>query len=117
LGRILDSIRKHHRRGACFILAMAMRLKGIHLSLEGSATRENQEIHQKLFQRREPIFLSLYGLLFVMEVLERGEIPGPSQKFPEWVSDDEYQARSDRARGMINNWCRGLLHVPATHTR
>jgi hypothetical protein len=121
LGQIIDSIHNHHKHGAYFILAMALRMIGFHLTEEGSfdevdkATYINNFKFSRGFAFSWRPHLPLYGIGKVLDEFERNNTQVDSWARSKWVSDEEYRAESRKAAGRIRSWCRGLLDVPDTH--
>ena len=111
-GKILDSVRKHHRRGAYFVLAMAMRVMGFHLSDEGKFPPEEQDELESLFTGRSPRqFLYGFGLSTILDILETGSIPENINLDPDPKVAGDYKARSEDTAARVRTWCRGLLDV------
>ncbi|RYP66289.1 hypothetical protein DL771_007871 [Monosporascus sp. 5C6A] len=118
LGQIMDSIHNHHKHGAYFILSMALRMMGIHLSEEGSLDKVDRATHETVFKYTygstsswQP-HLPLYGVAKVLDEFEKNDAAIQSWPSPKWVTDDEYRAESRKAAGKIKSWCKGLLDVP-----
>jgi len=113
IAKILDTIRKHHRRGAYFVLAMALRMMGLHLSAIGTFPAAEQHEYQEIFgaERYWRPVLHSYGLSAVFQTLEMGN---PSENYGDVLAslvDDEHSIRCQDAAVKIRTWCRGLLEV------
>jgi hypothetical protein len=113
IGKILDTIRKHHRRGAYFVLTMALRMMGLHLSDNGKFPAAEQNEYQTIFgaERYWRPYLPTYGLSAVLETLEMGNTSEEYGVVLAAAMDEEYETRSQDAAVKIRIWCRGLLDV------
>jgi hypothetical protein len=117
IGKILDSIRKHHRRGAFFVPAMALRVMGLHLSKSGKISAAEQDEYQTIFERDRywRPYLNIYGLSAVLESLEARSSPKQHQPVIASFLDDEHEARSQDATVKVRTWCKGLLDIFIFH--
>ncbi|KAK1758915.1 hypothetical protein QBC47DRAFT_314808 [Echria macrotheca] len=105
--RILDSIPKHHSRGAYFIFAMMLRTRGYCISHECS-----QDIPTVDEGFRE---LSIFGLSYVFDAFERAKTRDGNRHtaFPTTPCADrsEYRNREHQAVSRLQSWCKGLAEV------
>jgi hypothetical protein len=110
--KIFNTVRKHHRHGATFIFAMALRMLGFQLSDSGSFPATEQHQHHQIFQngRIWQPHLPLYGLSAVMEALELGTPIKYKGVLADMLSQD-HNTRTREAAAKIETWCRGLLQV------
>lgn len=113
ISKILDTIRKHHRRGAYFVLTMALRMIGLHLSDNGKFPTAEQNEYQTIFgvERYWRPHLYTYGLSAVLETLETGNTSEGYGVVLASLVDEEHETRSQDAAVKIRTWCRGLLDV------
>jgi hypothetical protein len=118
LGQILDSIHNYHKHGGYFILAMALRMMGIHLTDEGALDKQDLVVHETMFKNTvgppaawQPR-LPLYGLAKVLVEFEKRNTSVESWPSPKRAMDGEYRAECLKGAGKIKSWCRGLLDAP-----
>lgn len=118
LGQILESIPNHHQHGAYFVLSMAIRMMGHHLSEKGSFDKAEQAIHEEAFRRPGPPlfywypYLPTYGVGKVLGEFEKRNHTFDTWSWPTWVTTQEYMDEARKATDKIRSWCRGLLDVP-----
>lgn len=119
LGQILESIHNHHQHGAYFVLSMALRMMGHHLSEKGSFDKAEQAIHEEDFRRPAGLFmyawqpnLPIYGVGKVLGEFEKRNHSFDTWSWPTWVTTQEYMDEARKATDKIRSWCRGLLDVP-----
>lgn len=119
LGQILESIHNHHQHGAYFVLSMALRMMGHHLSDKDSFDKTEQGIHEERFRHPAPQFthpwqpsLPVYAVGKVLGEFEKRNHSFDTWSWPMWVTTREYMDETRRAAGKIRSWCRGLLDVP-----
>lgn len=119
ISRILDTIRKHHRRGAYFILAMALRMMGFHLSDNGKFPAAEQNEYEEIFgsQRDWRPYLSIFGLSAVLETLEEGNKPEEYGDVLASLAEQKHETRSQDAAVKVRTWCKGLLDVTSIRQR
>lgn len=119
LDQILGSIHNHHKYGAHFVLAMALRMVGVHLSEDGSFDKTEQAIYEKKFKYTSGLlacwkpFLPAFGVGMVLSELENNNIKVSEwSSAKQWMSEDEYRAEALKAATKVKSWCRGLLDAP-----
>ncbi|OAQ75403.1 P-loop containing nucleoside triphosphate hydrolase [Purpureocillium lilacinum] len=118
LGQILESIPNHHQHGAYFVLSMAIRMMGHHLSEKGSFDKAEQAVHEEVFRRPGPPlfdwypYLPTYGVGKVLGEFEKRNHSFDTWSWPTWVTTQEYMDEARKATDKIRSWCRGLLDVP-----
>ena len=117
LRQILESIPNHHQHGAYFVLSMALRMLGYHLSEKGTFDKTEQAIHETWFRRATPRWwwqsgLSIYEVGKVLGEFEKRNHSFDAWSWPTWVTTQEYMDEAHKAAGKIRSWCKGLLDVP-----
>ncbi|KAK0612560.1 hypothetical protein B0T17DRAFT_511741 [Bombardia bombarda] len=121
IAKILDSIPKHHRYGAYFVISMALRMIGHHLSDDDSFPFSQQSNYQKAIKRDnwQPS-LPLYGVSTVIQDLEIGDGASGAElswstvdtfSLPLSTAEKDYQSRSHAAHIKLRAWCKGLLEI------
>jgi len=119
LGQILGSIHNHHKYGAHFVLAMALRMVGVHLSEDGSFAKAEQATYEKKFKYTTGLlacwkpFLPAFGIGMALGEFERNNAKvsdwSPTNQ---WMSEEEYRSEALKAAVKVKAWCRGLLDAP-----
>ncbi|UNI15720.1 hypothetical protein JDV02_002226 [Purpureocillium takamizusanense] len=103
---LLKSIENHYKHGAYFVLSMALRFTGCHLSKEGSLDDKEQAIHQNTFDNMlynleeyeyDEIKLPAYGIAKVLDEFPRESGAFNARPWQKWVTRQEYEAAADRA--------------------
>ena len=114
--RILESIPKHHQRGAYFAFAMMLRVCGHCIS----ADHRSDELRMSF----EMYQVSIFGLSYIFDMFEnRTPRKGPGGTtarfwFPvdACTDDAEYRLREAQATTKLQSWCKGLAGAsPQTH--
>ncbi|KAK1749743.1 hypothetical protein QBC47DRAFT_439766 [Echria macrotheca] len=101
ISSILDTIKAHHRRGSCFMFAMALRMIGYHLSDAGKFPAPEQLEYERIFGTElywRPC-LPTYGL---------SAIVGSAQTAT--TIEDHHELVSETSIA-VGRWCKGLLDV------
>ncbi|KAK3319785.1 hypothetical protein B0T19DRAFT_271667 [Cercophora scortea] len=124
LGKILNDIKQHHRYGAFFILAMALRMMRVHLSPMGQPPVNSREmkIYQDNLRETQTWLphLPVYGLSTVLDDLEARKdthaagwstCTSTSRSSKELAGQGDHNTRGEDAAIKVRTWCRGLLDV------
>ncbi|KAH8898426.1 hypothetical protein GQ53DRAFT_837333 [Thozetella sp. PMI_491] len=112
IGDILNTIPKHHRRGAYFVLAMALRIMGFHLSNHNKFSLGEQIEYDQIFGDMywRPHLLA-YGLSAVLETLEVGDALDYYEPALAGSVTGKHELQRQSVIVKIRMWCRGLLDV------
>lgn len=104
--RILDSIPRHHARGAYFVFAMILRLHGHCMGREPVGDMSAVDSDERMG-------LALYGLSCVFDAFESHGPREQSKKFTfpfsRCANMTEYVDRLEKIFLRLQSWCRGLV--------
>jgi hypothetical protein len=105
--RILESIPKHHSRGAYFILAMMLRVRGYCIGRECS--RDIPGVDDGF---REP---SIFGLSYIFDAFDSYR-PGDGNRrialpVPPCAHRSDYRDRQLQTVSRLQSWCKGLVEA------
>ena len=118
ISSILDTIKAHHRRGAYFILAMALRMLGHHLNDDDKFSKDEQLMYEDIFGLKSNWrpHLPTYGLSAVV----RAVLNYYSSKSFDFRVEELSASHEDVCHNTavtIKTWCKGLIDVDAIDAR